>query len=211
MTDIYVGFLTKTNVLCITKREQFLDSLIYFFAGPFIHCVLILDVNKPSYRVTINKKANKVLAGKQDLSTRQQNYSYIKVSLTLTEYQKLQAVIQSIMAHPTCFDLAECIGVKSYDSVVTHKKQAWFCSSLVAFLLKEIGVLNKDIHCVKISVTTLYLLLRKAGTKTRKVEMMTTNPITKEPCLSADQIYIDYKDLEMSEIPELELQTLRTR
>lgn len=211
MTDIYVGFLTRNNGILFDSREEFLNALIYFFSGPFIHCVLLLDANKPCYRITINKKANKVLAGKKDVSTRQEGYSYIKLSLTLTEYQRLQTIIHSITSHATSFDLAECFGFKTYNAKVTHQKQAWFCSSLICFLLKEIGVLNKDIHCVKVSVTQLYLLLRKAGTKTRKVEMLTINPITKKECETADQVYADYRDIELTDIPEIDLQSVRTR
>jgi hypothetical protein len=211
MADIYVGFLTRVNGVFFTKREHFLDALIYFFAGPFTHCVLLLDTKQPCYRITINKKANMVLAGKKDLTKTQEGYSYIKISVTLAEYQKLQTLISGIVSHPTCFDLAECLGIKSYDAKVTVNKQAWFCSSLLAFLLREIGVLNKDIHCVKVSVTTLYLLLRTAGSKTRKVELLSINPITKTPCMNADQVYIDYKDIDIAEIPELNVQVLRSR
>lgn len=188
------------------------DSLIYAFAGPFIHCDLFVDTATKIKRITINKKSNEIKIDKQ-LEIKQPNLkrSFVKLTLTQQEWLKLDATFKAIMAHKTEFDLSECLGFKSFHGRVTTEKKAWFCSSLIVFLLKECGFLDKEINPIKVSVTMLYLLLHRAKTLGKKVEMMKTNPFKKEEIESPEEIYCEYMGIYASEIPLPNVQNLKLR
>mgnify|MGYP001610468270 FL=1 len=188
-----------------------LDLLIYLFSGPFSHCILLFDTQTSASHTTINKECNTVLYGRRDFTKQRPGYTYIKISVTIVEYQKITSIIKAITSHPTEFAASECFGLSSYNRPVTSEKQAWFCSSLISFLLRETGILHREIDVTKISVTTLYLLIRQSASKTRTIEQLQFHPITNQPIPTSDDTYTAFMNIDKIDIPILDIQNFKGR
>jgi hypothetical protein len=208
---IYIGFYSREKYLLGCNFADLLDLCIYLTTGPFSHCIICFDTATPTHRATIDKKANQLVNGKKNLSKQREGYTYMKIGVTIAESNKIHQTLKMVTAHATEFDLMETIGIREYTRRVTTDKKTWFCSSFIGFLLREAGIIHKDIDVTKISVTVLYLLLRQSATKTRVVEQLKVHPIRNITIPTCDMVYMDFRNVDAHEIPVLDIQAYKGR
>lgn len=209
--NIYVGFYTRVGCKVPCTLLQWLDYLIYLGSGPFTHCILCLDNSKLPTRITIDKQSNTVLYGKISLENQREGYSYVRIPVSPSEFRALEQIMTRITSHPTTFDFYGMFGIiRNTETTNTDKKQ-WFCSTLIAFLLREIGILHQHIDVAQISVTELYLLIRQSTSKTRVMEQLTIHPYRKIAIETSDITYANYRGIDVIEIPILDIQNFKGR
>lgn len=140
-------------------------SFLSRFTGPFTHVILCLNlptIDKEGKLCTdgihiTNKDDKKILYGK--FKIRQHGFSYLPIPVTASQYETLISHCNYLSgrADKTTFDAMGMYGLTTC-SPCNKNKNKWFCSQLIAFLLRECGIL-KGIDPSKVSGNDLFLIL----------------------------------------------------
>ncbi len=185
INDIYLAFYAyqlDTSV-CFSWRNKILD----LFTGPFTH-VQICHITKETeediiLNTLISQSTNEVMHGLYTLS--RPGYVFVKLALTNGQRMELIRVIQKITSHETKFAWKLVYGFEKPPKEKTDMDRDWYCSQLVAYLLRSCGVLPKDFN-VNVDVTELYVATRCLPVASNCF----AHPFTKQPLLhDADSVY----------------------
>lgn len=192
--DIYLVFYSIYTdddfTLLSFSWKPWQNYIVSYFSGVFSHLKLITSLdNKKTTAETITLYKSTCSGNNDQVQFRQatvrsNGYGWMKLTISYQQHNKLISLIKEICSRKTYFDTCLMWGCKR--SVQTDKKlTGWFCSQLIGYILQEIDILPKELNPIKLSPTSLYLLVRVFGAKS------ITNPYLASIAVdtSADAIY----------------------